>query len=215
MFGRKPGTKQVEKSEKRKEAEKPPEGKERRKRTKGDRMKDNRTVRPGKKQADNVNDDNNEHQEDRNKVCVLCNRELPIFFYGNEEQIKRLPERALTTLLQDMKQDLENRLNYLKTLRVSSKFIQPCSCTDKDVHTYCMTASIIHKKRIYCDRCGNYYKLFVKQEKLCSGQLLTLVCNYIAVLIFTFGCIIGILIFDSYLKTVYAKSRPETTKQIF
>ena len=114
-----------------------------------------------------------------------------------------------------MKQDLENHLNYLKTLRVSSKFIQPCNCMDKDVHTYCMTASIIHKKRIYCEKCSNYYKLFVKQEKLCSGQLLTLICNYIAVLIFTVGCIIGILIFDSYLKTVHAKSQPVASQQIF
>jgi len=177
-------------------------------------LKENRTVRP-KKQVDNVNEDNKEIQEERNKVCHLCNRELPIFFYGNEEQIKRLPERALTTLLQDMKQDLENKLNYLKTLRVSFKFIQPCSCVDKDVHTYCMTASIIHKKRIYCDKCGNYYKLFVKQEKLCSGQLLTLICNYVAVLIFTFGCIIGILILDSYLKTVYAKKNPDETEKIY
>ena len=83
-----------------------------------------------------------------------------------------MPERALTKLLQDMKEDLENKSNYLKTLRVSAKFIEPCSCKDRDVHTYCMTALIIHKKRIYCDKCGKYYKLFVKQEKLCSGSLL-------------------------------------------
>jgi hypothetical protein len=50
-------------------------------------LKENRTVRP-KKQVDNVNEDNKEIQEERNKVCHLCNRELPIFFYGNEEQIK-------------------------------------------------------------------------------------------------------------------------------
>ena len=77
-----------------------------------------------------------------------------------------------------------------------------------------MTASIIHKKRIYCEKCGNYFKLFVKQEKLCSGQLLTLICNYVAVLVFTFGCILGILIFDSYLKTLHAKVEPELTESI-
>lgn len=60
MFGRKPTKQFGDKGEKRKEADKIPDGKERRKRTKGERTKDNKTVRPGKKQADNVNDDNNE-----------------------------------------------------------------------------------------------------------------------------------------------------------
>ena len=74
--------------------------------------------------------------------CSLCNRELPLFFYGNEEQIKRMPSRSMTKLLQDMKADLEKHVHYLKAMRVSPKFIQPCRC-EKPVHTYCMTASII------------------------------------------------------------------------
>ena len=89
------------------------------------------------------NDDTAELMEDRNRVCILCNRKDPIIFYGNEENIKRLPERALTKLMQDMKVDLENKVNYLKAMRTSYKFIQPCSCLDRPVHTYCMTASII------------------------------------------------------------------------
>jgi len=111
-------------------------------------------VKQKKKLIDNLNNEDVEFAEERQKVCKLCNRELPIFFYGNEEQVKRLPERALTSLLREMKEDLENKRNYLKTLRVSAKFIQPCSCKNQDVHTYCMTALIIHKKRIYCEKCG-------------------------------------------------------------
>lgn len=78
-----------------------------------------------------------------------------------------------------------------------------------------MTASIIQKKRIYCERCGNYFKLFVKQEKLCSGQLLQLICNYVVFLIVVFGAIVGVLIFDSYLKTKYAEKNPDNVKSIY
>lgn len=64
-------------------------------------------------------DETTELMEDRNRVCTLCNRKDPIIFYGNEENIKRLPERALTKLMQDMKTDLENKVNYLKAMRTS------------------------------------------------------------------------------------------------
>ena len=107
---------------------------------------------------------------------------------------------------------MKNKVNYLKVLRVTEKFIKPCLCDDRDVHTYCMTAQIINKKRIYCEKCGQYYKLFVKQEKLCSGPLLQLICNYILFLVFICGCTVGIIVFDSYLKTLYAKQEENLEK---
>jgi hypothetical protein len=92
------------------------------------------------------------------KVCHLCLREFPIFFHGNDEQITRLPDRGLTQLLRDMKQDLSKKAGYLKTLKVSTKFIKPCSCTES-VHAYCMTAKVINCGRIQCDKCNGFYKL--------------------------------------------------------
>ena len=63
-----------------------------------------------------------------------------------------------------------------------------------------MTASIIQKKRIYCEKCGQYFKLFVKQEKLCSGKLLQSICNYVLFVIFLLCCVVGVLVLDAYLK---------------
>jgi len=73
-----------------------------------------------------------------------------------------------------------------------------------------MTARIIQRKRIYCERCGNYFKLDVKKEKMCSGSLLTLICNYIMFLLVILGFIVGILVLDAYLKTYNAKSHPDS-----
>ena len=57
--------------------------------------------------------------------------------------MKRLPERSLTKLLVDLKADMEAKADYLKYLKISAKFLQPCMCYDKYVHSYCMTARII------------------------------------------------------------------------
>ena len=55
----------------------------------------------------------------------------------------------LGLLLQQMKQGLKQKASYLKTLKISNKFLVVCDCTLKDtkkevkVHAYCMTARII------------------------------------------------------------------------
>lgn len=41
----------------------------------------------------------------------------------NEDQVKRFPERSLTPLTLSMKEDMYKRANYLKYLKVSTKFI--------------------------------------------------------------------------------------------
>ena len=39
-------------------------------------------------------------QKDFDKqICRLCNREQPVFFYGNEDQVRRLPESVLTSVM--------------------------------------------------------------------------------------------------------------------
>lgn len=72
-------------------------------------------------------------------LCKLCNKELPILFFKNEDLIKRMPERNMTPFLLGMKGDLFNKAPYLKYLKVSSKFIRPCNCKSP-VHIYCITA---------------------------------------------------------------------------
>lgn len=80
---------------------------------------------------------------DNTLICKLCMREQPLYFYQQEDIIKRLPERTLTKLLTQMKIDLQAKLSYFKFLKVSAKFCQPCECPRKNVHTYCQTAQII------------------------------------------------------------------------
>ena len=86
---------------------------------------------------------NQEEDINESKSCKLCNREQPLYFYQQEDIVKRLPERALTQLLSDLKEDMEAKANYLKYLKISAKFINPCGCTNNMVHSYCMTAKII------------------------------------------------------------------------
>jgi len=61
-------------------------------------------------------------------VCKLCNRETPLYFYQQEDVVKRLPERSLTQLLSELKEDMDEKANYLKYLKISAKFINPCGC---------------------------------------------------------------------------------------
>ena len=84
-----------------------------------------------------------QEDDEQSQICKLCGREQPLYFYQQEDIIRRMPERALTKLLTQMKQDLMLKLAYLKYLKVSAKFCQPCECPRKRVHTYCQTAHII------------------------------------------------------------------------
>ncbi len=61
--------------------------------------------------------------EDGTTLCPLCNRDSPVLFYQNEEQIKRIPERSLTPFLSEVKADLLAKAVYLKFIRVTQKFI--------------------------------------------------------------------------------------------
>ena len=65
----------------------------------------------------------NQEYEEENPVCKLCNREQPIYFYQQEEVIKRLPERSLTPLLKNLKTDVIKQPKYLSFLKVSAKFV--------------------------------------------------------------------------------------------
>ena len=143
-----------------------------------------------------------ENQLAETKVCRLCNRETPLYFHQQEDLVKRLPERALTPLLSDLKADMEAKANYLKYLKISARFLKPCSCTNQmSVHAYCQTARIIRDQRIYCKRCGDAFNLFIKQERVCSGKLISLLTKYFLFLVIMLICAALFLIVDAFLKT--------------
>ena len=118
--------------------------------------------------------------------------------------VKRLPERSLTPLLIELKNDMDQKAEYLKYLKISAKFISPCACKTSDVHSYCQTASIIRSKCIFCKKCGYAYDLFIKQEKMCSGKLLSLLFKYFLFMLIMFFFAALFLVLDAYLKTIEA-----------
>ena len=112
-----------------------------------------------------------------------------------------------------MKSDLMAKAPYLKFLKVSSKFIKACDCKSP-VHAYCITAQVIINACIYCKKCGCQYKVFVKQEQICSEKLLKLIAAYsIGIIIAMFFFCVLVLI-DSYLKFLYFKNHPDEAKDI-
>ena len=107
-----------------------------------------------------------------------------------------------------MKQGLEQKAVYLKYLKISPKWVVPCNCVDRvynnkpyRVHAYCATAKIILSQRIFCEKCHFQYNLFIKEEQICSGRLLTLFIKYVIFMILLTGFAAAFLIFDAYLKT--------------
>lgn len=78
-----------------------------------------------------------------------------------------------------------------------------------------MTAKIIRSQRIFCKKCGSAYNLFIKQEKMCSGKLLSLLFKYFLFLMIMFSCAAAFLILDAYLKTREAQFHPEDANETY
>lgn len=105
---------------------------------------------------------------------------------------------------------MEAKVSYLQYLKISAKFIEPCSCSERQkVHTYCLTASIIREEKIYCAKCGDAFNLFIKQERVCSGKLISLIFKYCLFLGTMLVCAALFLIIDAYLKCLNAEQEPE------
>ena len=68
---------------------------------------------------------------------------------------------------------------------------------------------------IFCKKCGSAYNLFIKQEKMCSGKLLSLLFKYFLFLMIMFSCAAAFLILDAYLKTREAQFHPEDAKETY
>ena len=87
-------------------------------------------------------------------------------------------------------------------------FVKPCNCR-RSVHAYCMTVQIIYDKKIFCKKCQSYYKLFVEQEKMCSGKLISVLVKFSMILFALLIFAAFFLIFDAFLKTEFAKNNPK------
>ena len=119
-----------------------------------------------------------------------------------------MPDRNLNPFLIGMRTDLFSKQPYLKYLKVSSKFIKPCGCK-QPVHTYCITADVIRSGCVSCSKCKQQYKLFVKEEQICSSKLITLsgiyaLCIFVCMISFT-----GLVIIDAYTKYLYFQDNPD------
>ena len=107
----------------------------------------------------------------------------------------------LAPFVRDLKKDMYQECEYLKFLHISTKYVRPCKCSDFNVHSYCMTAKIIKNQRIYCDSCQQFFKLFIKQENICTGKFVQTLAKYLCLFIILIFFTALFLVLDSYLKS--------------
>lgn len=140
------------------------------------------------------------------EVCLLCQRQRPIFLVDSDDMILRLPERFLPAFLKSLKQDYLNKRQYLKFLRINSKFIKLCACQHKVAHAYCTTAFVLRSQIIYCKDCYSYYHLYVKSERIFSSEYIGSMLKLFLMFLAFSASIYGIFFIDRYLKGVHIHS---------
>ena len=131
-----------------------------------------------------------------------------MFFHKNDEQVKRLPERSLTPLLLSLKEDMQKKAAYLRYLKVSTKFIEACGCTEHQ-HSYCLSAQVTKSKKIFCHTCKEPYKYFIKEEKICNTKLLKLIATYVIVFACALLCTAGLMVIDGWMKYNHVRENAE------
>ena len=155
-----------------------------------------------------------EKPDENQNICHICNRAEPLFFYGNEDAVKRLPESYLAPVQERMRRDLKRSSKkyqpgyYLKYLNCSSKFIKPCNC-EIYVHSYCQTAKIIQDRKIYCQGCECHYNFSIKREQGLISALASVMAHYSILLFAIFGSCCLFILSDCYLKHKHALKFPE------
>ena len=133
-------------------------------------------------------------------ICILCERNRPVFLVDSDDQILRMQERFLPPFLKNLKQDFVSNKQYLKYLKITSKLISVCDCEWKKCHSYCATAFVLRTQKIYCRDCYTYFYLYVKSQRLFTGELLTDIAFYLIRFIVIIGFIYGTYVLDNYLK---------------
>jgi hypothetical protein len=134
-------------------------------------------------------------------VCILCERNRPVFLVDSDDQILRMQERFLPPFLKNLKQDYLNNKLYIKYLKITSKLINVCDCEWKKCHSYCATAFVLRTQKIYCRDCYTYFYLYVKSSRLFTGELLTDIVLYLIRFVLLIGVIYGVFVVDRLLKT--------------
>lgn len=117
-------------------------------------------------------------------MCILCQRERPIFMVDSDLTILQLPERTLPPFLKSLKDDFINKRSYLKFLRISSKNIKVCECVHKTCHAYCATAFVLRSQKIYCKDCFGYFHLYVYNERIFSHEYIWGIVRLALILVF-------------------------------
>ena len=77
------------------------------------------------------------------------------------------------------------------------------------MHSYCQTAQIIRNQRVYCDKCGGQYNLFIKEERVCSSKFVALLVKYFLFTVLLLAVTTGFLMLDGYLKMKHAQRNPQ------
>lgn len=91
-------------------------------------------------------------------------------------------------------------------MKISSKFIQICSCSHKLCHAYCTTAFVLRNQKIFCRDCYSYFRLYVKSERVISSEYIGSIIRLFLLFLIA-GCIIyGLYEVDNILK-VDAKTK--------
>lgn len=138
--------------------------------------------------------------EENDGNCTLCERVIPIFVVGEDNVIMRLREKYLPPFLKRLKQAYMENERYLKYLRINSKLIRACNCEQQICHTYCITALMLMRKKIYCENCGQYYLLYLKSEKLINSELVENMLKQLFIYIVLGSAIYGVYLLDIYMK---------------
>lgn len=147
------------------------------------------------------------------EICILCQRQRPIFLVDNDDMILRLPERFLPPFLKSLKQDYLQKRPYLKLLRINSKMISCCACHYKMAHSYCTTAFVLRSQKIYCRDCYSHFRLYVKSDRLFTSNYLTdLVKFAMMTAVFAF-CIYTIYLLDRELRGLHVQKQMNQERQ--
>ena len=127
-------------------------------------------------------------------ICFLCKRNKPVFVSDMDNSILRLPDRVLTPFLFRLKQDFIKKCKYLRFLRMNSRSINICDCTQyQNCHAYCSTAYVLQKQKIFCSNCNNYYRLYAYKEVVLTDKFMREIIYFIIGFVALSGCIYGVV----------------------
>ena len=85
-------------------------------------------------------------------------------------------------------------------MKINSKLIQGCSCQDKFIHAYCLTAFVLRSQKIYCKECYSYFRLYVKSERIISSEYIGSLVRLFILFVFAAAFIYAVYEVDNIMK---------------